>query len=48
VTNHLVKWSDLTSGDWTWEDLWQLSDFLDLRDWLDWQHHAAAHDAAHP
>lgn len=44
----LVKWKDLAAGDYGWAELWQLHDFLDLQDWLEWQHHAAAHNEATP
>lgn len=48
VLAKLVSYDDLAAGDYEWPRLWQLHDFLDLQDWLDWQHHAAAHNEVTP
>lgn len=42
VTAGLATWKDLRDGEYSWPDIWQMSDFLDLQDWLEWQHHAEA------
>lgn len=41
----LATWKDLRDGAYDWADIWQMHDFLNMRDWLDWQHHIAAEDA---
>lgn len=39
---------DMAEGRYTWPLIWQWHDFLDLQDWLEWQHHAAAHSEMNP
>lgn len=36
------SWAELRDGLYSWADIWAMHDMLDLGDWLDWQHHAAA------
>jgi hypothetical protein len=38
----LCTWVDMKAGLIGWADIWAMHDMLDLSDWLDWQHHAAA------
>lgn len=37
-----VTLRDLNDWRYTWEEIWQMHDMLDLRDWLDWQAHVEA------
>lgn len=37
-----VTLRDLNDWRYSWDEIWQMHDMLDLRDWLDWQSHVAA------
>lgn len=37
-----VTLRDLNDWRYTWEEIWQMHDMLDLNDWVDWQSHVAA------
>lgn len=37
-----VTLRDLNDWRYSWEEIWQMHDMLDLRDWIDWQAHAEA------
>ncbi len=37
-----VTLRDLNDWVYSWDEIWQMHDMLDLRDWIDWQHHVNA------
>lgn len=37
-----VTLRDLNDWRYSWEEIWQMHDLLDLREWIDWQAHAEA------
>lgn len=42
VTRGVVTYRDLVAWRYSWAQIWELHDMLDLQDWLEWQHHKAA------
>lgn len=41
-TSGMCTLRELNDWVYTWEEFWQMHDMLDLREWLDWQHHVEA------
>lgn len=39
-----VTLRDLNDWRYSWSEIWQLVDMLDLSDWIEWQQHAAAEE----
>jgi hypothetical protein len=42
VTAKVCSYADLLEWRYSWAQIWELHDFLDLQAWLDWQHHLEA------
>lgn len=37
-----VSLRDLNDWQYSWDEIWQMHDLLDLQDWIDWQSHVIA------
>lgn len=37
-----VTLRDLNDWRYSWEEIWQMHDILDLNDWIDWESHVLA------
>lgn len=37
-----VSLKDLNDWQYSWDEIWQMHDILDLQDWIDWQSHVIA------
>lgn len=41
-TAGLATLRDVNDWRYTWDEIWQMHDMLDLQDWIDWQAHCEA------
>jgi hypothetical protein len=42
VTAKLCTLAELNAWAYTWDEIWQMHDMLDLSDWIDWHQHQKA------
>lgn len=42
VTGRLCTLAELNAWAYSWDEIWQMHDMLDLSDWIDWHQHREA------
>lgn len=42
VTARLCTLRELNDWVYSWDEVWQMHDMLDLQEWLEWRHHQEA------